>query len=86
MVWKLMCDCDKRFEVDINSQKLFFQLKKFFESQVKNGIFVEDEKNHFMFGKKVEENKNIMLQSGIDAKNVVAYGNLSILIFQRGDL
>lgn len=44
MVWKLMCDCDKRFEVDINSQKLFFQLKKFFESQVKNGIFVEDEK------------------------------------------
>ena len=48
MVWKLRCDCDKRIAVEINSQSLFLELKKFFEKQVENGIFIE-EKNKAPF-------------------------------------
>lgn len=44
MVWKLMCDCDERIAVEINSQSLFLELKKFFETQVEKGIFIEEQK------------------------------------------
>lgn len=43
MVRKLSCDCDERVGITIDSIKLFEELKTFFEVQVKNGVFVEEE-------------------------------------------
>lgn len=35
------CDCDERIGIEINSYQLFQELKKFFEEQVRNGIFLD---------------------------------------------
>lgn len=35
----IKCDCNERTGIEINSIKLFEDLKEFFESQVKKGIF-----------------------------------------------
>ncbi|MCM1501031.1 MAG: hypothetical protein NC124_21445 [Clostridium sp.] len=40
---KKMCDCDERIGVEIDSQSLFLKLKKFFETQVDDGIFIEEQ-------------------------------------------
>ncbi len=37
------CDCDERIGVKINSMKLFEELKSFFKTQEKDGIFSEVE-------------------------------------------
>lgn len=41
MVWKIDCDCNKRDETEIDSQKKFKEIKDFFEQQVSDGIFKE---------------------------------------------
>lgn len=38
---KLVCDCDERIGLSINSVKLFDELKNFFESQISAKIFEE---------------------------------------------
>lgn len=56
----MICDCDERIGIEINSWKQFEDLKKFFESQVKKGIFVEIEVKkplyvgHTFYGKKIK--------------------------------
>ena len=35
----MKCDCGERIEIEINSMKLFEELKKFFDEQKKVGIF-----------------------------------------------
>ena len=42
MVFKLKCDCENRIGIEINSHKLFLEIKEFFETEVKKGIFVEE--------------------------------------------
>lgn len=37
----MACDCKERYGIEINSYKLFEELKVFFEKQVENGIFKE---------------------------------------------
>lgn len=39
MEQKSKCDCNERVGTEINSQKLFAELKDFFETQVRNKIF-----------------------------------------------
>lgn len=39
MVWQIECDCNERYGIDINSYKLFEELKSFFDEQVKKGVF-----------------------------------------------
>ena len=39
MVSGLICDCKERYEVEINSYKLFELLKDFFENQEKQNVF-----------------------------------------------
>ena len=39
MVSKLNCECTERYPTDINSWKLFEEMKIFFEEQAKTGIF-----------------------------------------------
>ncbi len=57
---KLMCDCDERIGLDINSLKTFDEMKSFFSKQVKSGFFesVEVEKPYYVgvdiTGKKIE--------------------------------
>lgn len=35
------CDCNERIGIEINSWERFEKLKKFFDEQVKNGIFTD---------------------------------------------
>ena len=54
MVYPLDCDCDERIGIEINSWKLFQEMKSFFEGQVQNGIFVEEiPKQPYYIGKGV---------------------------------
>lgn len=39
----MICDCDERIGIDVDSYKLFESLKMFFENQVDQGIFNEIE-------------------------------------------
>ena len=58
MVWGIKCDCEERIGIDINSQKLFEELKRFFEKQEKLGIMQEDEKKEpFYVWKEGKEEK-----------------------------
>ncbi len=41
MVYKISCECKKRFDADIDSIKLFEEIKEFFKSQVKIGVYEE---------------------------------------------
>ncbi len=44
--WKLDCDCAECASIEINSMRVFQELKEYFGTQVKRGIFVEvKEKN-----------------------------------------
>ena len=36
---QIECDCNERYGVEINTYKLFEELKDFFETQVKMGVF-----------------------------------------------
>lgn len=42
MVYPLKCDCNERIGIEINSMKLFKELKSFFEGQAQRGIFIEE--------------------------------------------
>lgn len=35
------CDCNERVGIEINSYQLFMELKKFFEEQVENEVFID---------------------------------------------
>ena len=37
----IKCDCEERVGIEINSYKLFEDLKKFFENRVEEGIFLD---------------------------------------------
>lgn len=37
----MICDCDERYAIKIDSYKLFVELKEFFEKQVDEGVFKE---------------------------------------------
>ena len=41
MVRKIRCECSERYEVEIDSYALFQEIKTFFESQAKNGIYFD---------------------------------------------
>ena len=41
MVCTIVCDCSKRVGIDVNAWKQFEELKAFFVSRVKQGVFVE---------------------------------------------
>ncbi len=57
---EMKCDCKERFGVDINSLKLFEEMKQFFCSQVQNGIFIEtNPKKPYYKGYSALENKSI---------------------------
>ncbi len=36
---QIKCDCNERYGIEINTYKLFEEIKSFFEEQVKNEIF-----------------------------------------------
>lgn len=38
---QLKCDCMERIDTDINSLKLFEEMKSFCHNQVANGVFIE---------------------------------------------
>jgi len=42
MVWKVKCDCNERISISVDSQKLFSELRTFFEMQEKLGIMKEE--------------------------------------------
>lgn len=37
----IICDCNERISIEINSYQLFVETKHFFEVQVKRGIFID---------------------------------------------
>jgi len=39
MVWKLKCECEKRYETKINSLSLFNEIEAFFECETEKGIY-----------------------------------------------
>lgn len=43
MVRLKKCECCVRYEADINSLKVFEEIKVFFDKQVNNGTFVEEQ-------------------------------------------
>lgn len=60
MVYALKCDCAERIGIEINSMKLFKELKSFFEGQVQKGIFVEESpKQPYYIGRTSKADKGI---------------------------
>lgn len=60
MVWKLKCDCEERYGIDINSSKTFEEIRTFFSEQVKKGLFLEiDPVEPYYIGYSELQKKNI---------------------------
>lgn len=43
LVCKVKCDCNERVGIKVGTMKLFQELKEFFDTQVKAGIFIEED-------------------------------------------
>ncbi len=43
MVSSLKCECCSRYETEINSINVFNEIKMFFDDQVKNGVYLEEQ-------------------------------------------
>lgn len=58
MVWKLECDCNERIGIEVDSIKIFKELKIFFDTQAEMGIFIEEKnKEPFYVWKNGKEEK-----------------------------
>ena len=86
---QLKCDCMERFDTDINSLKLFEEMKSFCHNQVANGVFIEipvSKPYHTGYSTLEQKELKWYATNGISVNHAAAFGSFCILIFQQRDL